>query len=1456
MGILPVSTTTPTTLAPSGFDWQRRLGAGASAAVWKVAADGREFAVKVGHPHHADLLASEAERLILSGSPHLPRVHDAGLVEEAIVTPDGSLSTGSPYLLLDLVPGRTLGSYLSSDAAEPYEPTQLATSVLRDCGSALADLHSAAVAHGDVKPENIMVAPYPSAQPGSKHADGTKHPRPLAPNMACRMIDLGLAHSSSETLRGATPRYLPEDIGREAFAPARDLFALGLTVLEVLVPEARHDKHLSSNRWSHIANLPPHFRNVLKVLLGPAASRPSASWILGHVRSWGAPEARQPKNANEFEVGSDDEARVATIRRSYLATWLGPLQRVARGYQPIINVEGLPGRWLQEACQLLQCVARLRSANVGRQELFAPLSEVQRHRWLLRLLGSQGVDFPRLAHADELQLLERLLALPSDRSFRTLTLADLQSASADPVPSDPTELALMLGAEVPSPAVLARAEQLARSGKLPPRLVLRLSETLRKRHELGRALFALLPLRGSSAAAEPDRTSSEESKRYHLQRAMILTRSGELEEATEILESLKSCPGETGDASAAFLSRVALWRRDLPAAEQALERFEHESSLSFDALQARVSLLLSQGRLDDAQAFSEQAKALATSSEQHASIQALCANLAQQRGDAALAFDLFRSAAEHAARAGTVLEECTYLAGVAATATNLGQIGSALAASQRSALLFQYLNKPTEAARAWLARTSAFGAIGAKHEARSAAAETIELARQAGDRRCEGFVHLVLADISDEAEAREHVQRAETLLQSQPNRQQQPELRADDRLRLASRKLRLGDVPTKMQLELDRLAASQPSVEARLEWWGTRAEVAVGREPDQRRRKEQADQILPALLALIPAQGLIEARGYAFAHGAQLAAYAVDGQRARQLSLAASEAFRTLHDGTPPELRASVEQLPWAKLIRAPAPSDISPTQLADVEHLVAGLSDRTQLKTLLDRVLDALVLWTGVERGLLLLTAPGGQLVPRAGRHLARGDLNGPQLKLSKSLAERALSTGEFVVAVDAADELPELHESVHTLRLRSVLAVPLIARGEVLGVAYLDDRTRRGAFGERELSWVRLVATLAAVAIAEARDQLQLRRAVRKAQRAEARLAASLARREAQLAVAEQELAHTKNERGTRFSYREIVGNSEQVRQMLRLIDRVAAADIPVLIGGESGSGKELVARAIHRNSDRSEHPFVCENCSAIPESLLESTLFGHVKGAFTGAARQRAGLFEVAHQGTLFLDEIADMSLAMQAKLLRVLESGDVRRVGAERAIQVDVRVVAATHKDLSQLVSQGQFREDLLYRLNVIAVAVPPLRDRRSDIPLLVHHFLKKHGSSSDAAGKPITDEAMLILTNFDWPGNVRQLENETRRALVLADGTITADDLSPALFGSELRTHVGLNLKARVDSLEAELIHEALRQTTGNQTRAAQLLGISRFGLQKMIKRLGIRVKTHAGQARKAAVTGN
>src|SRR3989442_346896 len=337
-------------------------------------------------------------------------------------------------------------------------------------------------------------------------------------------------------------------------------------------------------------------------------------------------------------------------------------------------------------------------------------------------------------------------------------------------------------------------------------------------------------------------------------------------------------------------------------------------------------------------------------------------------------------------------------------------------------------------------------------------------------------------------------------------------------------------------------------------------------------------------------------------------------------------------------------------------------------------------------------------------------------------------------------------------------------------------------------------------------------------------------------------------------------------------IVGRSEEMQNVFKLIGQLSASDATALITGESGTGKELVARAIYHHSERANQPFIAVNCAAIPENLLESELFGHEKGAFTGATAQRIGKFEQCNHGTIFLDEIGDMSLATQTKILRVLQSGTFERVGGNQPIKADVRVIAATNKALEQAVAAKQFREDLFYRLNVVRIQIPPVRERREDIRLLVNYFLKKFARAQNQRPKSISPEVIRILEQYHWPGNVRELENVIQRAIVVAKGdAILLNDLPPEILGAEQpiapvmesssaagRTTsapaADLATLARtlfhwarqesslkvIPAVERQLIIEALAETKGNQVQAARLLGITRATLRKRVEKFDIK----------------
>jgi DNA-binding NtrC family response regulator len=337
-----------------------------------------------------------------------------------------------------------------------------------------------------------------------------------------------------------------------------------------------------------------------------------------------------------------------------------------------------------------------------------------------------------------------------------------------------------------------------------------------------------------------------------------------------------------------------------------------------------------------------------------------------------------------------------------------------------------------------------------------------------------------------------------------------------------------------------------------------------------------------------------------------------------------------------------------------------------------------------------------------------------------------------------------------------------------------------------------------------------------------------------------------------------HERLHKAMREHYRQehVVGDSDAMRRVLEFVEKVADSDSTVLIQGESGTGKELVARMLHFNSSRRDRPLVPVNCGAIPENLLESELFGHEKGAFTGASHTRMGRFELAHGGTIFLDEVAEMPLPLQVKLLRVLQERSFERIGGAKTITVDVRIIAATNQDLEQAVREKRFRHDLYYRLNVIPISIPPLRERRSDIPLLVEHFIARFNRTKQTTVQGVDPDALRTLTAYRWPGNIRELENMIERLVVLKkSGTITVADLPDKIAPQALSTvptescvhfsQQGINLVKELDQYETRLIAEALRQAKGITSRAAQLLQLNRTTLVEKLKRKGLDAKAHS-----------
>ncbi|HVR75533.1 MAG TPA: sigma 54-interacting transcriptional regulator [Planctomycetota bacterium] len=476
-----------------------------------------------------------------------------------------------------------------------------------------------------------------------------------------------------------------------------------------------------------------------------------------------------------------------------------------------------------------------------------------------------------------------------------------------------------------------------------------------------------------------------------------------------------------------------------------------------------------------------------------------------------------------------------------------------------------------------------------------------------------------------------------------------------------------------------------------------------------------------------------------------------------------------------------------------------------------------------------------------------------KAARNMDREPVKAPEYKLCRSIARNVLETGRAVRSHDAFKDrrFLGLMEDMQQ-DMKSVLCVPVVSGDRVLGAIYVDNRFKKEAFTEDHFRWLEIRAHQVAVAIRNAQMFEDVRSRTRELEEARTRLERLNVDLENKVLSKSLQLEEVMKliprDRPNRFKYdySAIVTRSPRMYEIFSLIDKVTDSSVPVLVLGDSGTGKELIAKAIHENGPRRSRPFVSENCAAIPVNLLESEFFGHVRGAFTGATRDKRGLFEVAHGGTLFLDETADMSPAMQTKFLRVLQDGEIRRVGGKDIIKVDVRIISATNKNIYEMVRKNEFREDLLYRINVITITLPPLRDRREDIPLLIDFFLERIAARSGEKKKTIDRDTFHLLYQYDWPGNIRELENEVERLAALSGEKIEAHLLSANIQAKGQDRSVSYAGKAlkdivarTVEDVEKHVIRSTLIDSGWKKTRTAEILGISRPTLDAKIEKYGL-----------------
>jgi len=924
--------------------------------------------------------------------------------------------------------------------------------------------------------------------------------------------------------------------------------------------------------------------------------------------------------------------------------------------------------------------------------------------------------------------------------------------------------------------------------------------------------------------------------------ARAAQRAGSLDAAEATLARLHAAHPAHADVAGAYARLLVTRSRYAEARTIALA-----SGTALGGLRAEAAGLAAfyLGDLDGADAAFAALEVGCAAVEDHAGVGralSLRGMVAQQRGQLGLASDRYREAARRLGDIGELHAAAVAELNLGTILSERGRASEALPRLASATRVFVQLGASTELVAAELNRGNALLAVGQAGDA-FAAAEAA-LAGADGAPHLRAFALLVAGDaraqLGDEAGAARCYR--EALAIGVERGDPQAQLGAHIAL------VEAGLAPPP-EVDVEALCASDDD---RDRWTLARGRLALR---DPRGAAPLAGELARACAEVAARAAAADRldrafRGHALA--AQLAARGRDLARAKAEADRARAVHAALVAAAAPAFRATLEadrelaHLPGAPApVRAPDAGAGALAPLAPLRRLLTlsrRLNTEASVARILDEVIDTAIELTSAERGFLLLRQADGELAVVVSRNFLAGDLDAAPgaapPSISRSIAQRAAQTGEPVMTVDAGiDERFGAAASVAALRLRSVLAVPLRQRGTISGCIYVDHRLRGGAFDDAAATVLGELADIAAIAIENARLAADLRAKSAEVDALASRLSAELAERDAELVRVKADLPDRDR---LRHRYERIVGRSPAIVRMLDILDRAAATSLPVVIVGESGTGKELVARALHDNGPRKAGAFVAINCSAVPEPLLESELFGHVRGAFTGADRDRRGLFEVADGGTLFLDEVADTSMAMQAKLLRVLQDGVIRRVGDTKTRKVDVRVVAASQRPLAQLVADGRFREDLRFRLEVISIAVPALRDRDGDIPLLVEQLLAQRG------GKPprLTRAAMRALAQHRWPGNVRELENALARGVAMGGDVIDLADLPEHIATTAARPEPArptlgedLRLKPALVATEQAYISAAMERAKNNQTVAARLLGLSRFGLQKKLRRL-------------------
>lgn len=1418
--------------------------------------EGRSVALKIVPPEQAERLRWELELGSHLRHPHLPEMFELLVVEQAMGEPF-HITPGSSVLVEEAIQGGTVEEWVSR-AAEPL-PTVLR--LVGEVASALAAIHSLGWVHGDVKPANVLVRPDGSAV----------------------LVDFGLAGpplDSDGRVRG-TFGYLAPEAFTGARSVATDVYALGATLARLLGDDASNPIAADDTR-------PDAVRELIASMLqpDPADRLNDARTVIAAIED----VRRRLGEAVEPNVLPSRSSAELALRAQSLP-WIGDravlaslVERLEQG--GCTRVGGPPGagrgRLVREAVRVFQrrCAdaGRRVSTYVRADELGDPpagpailhllvppddarllaqqrAAAVAGHGLAVVIESEQGdvelgplgrEAFERLIAAilervpDEAEL-ERAYSATGGLAGRACTLAsEAYARGEEPFArveagtleqSDVVAWIARRGGSVRRSDIGARLDSitsLERAG-----LGWRSGDRFRLRRDVHRAALESLAVSGATRADdesvdEPvaraymaacagthdaarllvgvihdalDRGDPREAERIGRDGATLLPEAEEIR--SSLAEALRTQAryddalavlGDAHDAERAEILRRAGRSDEARAILDGLEPNEavvtralllgdEKNAPAWTRAELAAWSALREERWDDALAQVRRGlESLAAKSGREArrararlrSTEGSIAHAAGRPAEAVVAYELARRLASELGEAHL---EATSAANAGAAQLDLGNLGAGAIAVEEGARRLLRLGRDRDAARALVNLAS--GTLWIGDDARAArAAEQAELAAErASDAHAAAHAWLVGLEL---ALRRGRIERARTSIARAP---------ADGRVRaraaalwaahdsVAARALLGEGDPFSRAIALARLQLAE----------GEAPSGSITLSPSTWEERLQL-----GLLELDLSEGdphrSTRARARLREHLDRAAETLTPAQRRMMRRVASyARAWATM-----PAADAAREDGRWRRLV-----------------DRTKRLTAERRVRRIREMVVQTAVELVDAERGFWVERRSDGEL-----RIVARDAWDETaESEVSRSVVSRAMDAQRTVRAVDALeDERLRGALSVHAMALRSVLCVPLRHGSAVL---YLDDRLRPAAFDDEDARLLEDLADLASIALAGAERLRSERSAVRRLERA---------RRDLQ----ERVEAQAETLEGLRRSSG-VVALSASMRRTMELVSRVASTDAPLMLGGESGVGKERIAHAVHAMSPRRDGPFIPVACAAIPENLLESTLFGHERGAFTGATDARRGVFEMAEGGTLFLDEIGEMSRSMQAKLLRVVQEGELRRVGSETVRATDVRIVTATHRDLRAMIDQDAFREDLYYRLAVVHVDVPPLRERLEDLPRLVESMLVE----LDAGHVKPSAEAMAQLMSHAWPGNVRELRNVLERALVTAEDAIRAEDLGLG------REQSGWDLKSELEALERRLIRGAMHETGGNQTKAAELLGVSRYGLQKKLKRLDL-----------------